>query len=71
MYFNQNQSVKFLIELNIAQLTKRNNMDYFDIDRDYFVGVYIIKAKKMEVRMAEALSCCFVFNEKMQQVMSN
>ena len=48
MYFNQNQSVKFLIELNIAQLTKRNNMDYFDIDRDYFVGVYIIKAKKMK-----------------------
>ena len=44
IYFNQNQSVKSLMELIIAHFTKRNNMDYFDGDRDYFTGVYIIKA---------------------------
>lgn len=38
MYFNQNQSVKFLMELIIVHL-KRNNMDYFDGDMDYFAGV--------------------------------
>ena len=44
MYFNQNQSIKFLT--NSVQLTKRNNMDYINSDRAYFVGIYLVKVKK-------------------------
>ena len=43
MYFNQNQSIKFLT--NSVQLTKRDNMDYINSDRAYFVGIYLVKVK--------------------------
>ena len=44
MYFNQNQSIKFLT--NSVQLTERDNMVYINSDRVYFVGIYLVKVKK-------------------------